>query len=207
MSISTVVFDFGNVIGYFSHRRAAEQLAALSARAATADEVLAAFHDRELEDAFESGRLSSAEVLALLRRRFHLQGSDAEITRAFVDMFTPNREACELVPLLQPRYRLVLLSNTNELHYRHIHAQFGETLRHFHALVASHEVGARKPSRAIYERARELAGGPPAAECLFVDDLPANVEAARACGWRGIVYGKGDDLRRLLLGAGVGVAA
>ncbi len=25
-------------------------------------------------------------------------------------------------------------------------------------------------------------------ECLFIDDLPANIEAAQACGWQGIVY-------------------
>jgi len=28
MSITTVVFDFGNVLGFFSHRQAAEQPAA-----------------------------------------------------------------------------------------------------------------------------------------------------------------------------------
>ena len=28
MNLSTIVFDFGNVLGFFSHRRAAEQLAA-----------------------------------------------------------------------------------------------------------------------------------------------------------------------------------
>jgi len=30
MSICTVVFDFGNVLAYFSHRKAAEQLAAFA---------------------------------------------------------------------------------------------------------------------------------------------------------------------------------
>ena len=36
MSIQTIVFDFGNVFGFFSHQKAAEQLAAY-ASASTAD--------------------------------------------------------------------------------------------------------------------------------------------------------------------------
>jgi FMN phosphatase YigB (HAD superfamily) len=40
-----------------------------------------------------------------------------------------------------------------------------------------------------------------------VDDLPANIEAARACGWQGIVYRPGLDLRRELRQLGVEVPA
>jgi putative hydrolase of the HAD superfamily len=201
MSIRAVVFDFGNVLGYFSHRRAAEQLAAYS-RTATADDILALLFDGQLEDDYESGRLSSAELLAELRRRFGLVGSDADLGKALADMFTPNAEVCALIPHLKTRYRLLLLSNTNELHYRQFRAQFADTLEHFHALVVSHEVGHRKPSPAIYRHAQGLAGCP-AEHCLFIDDLPANVAAAVACGWQGIVYRQGDDLRELLLRAGV----
>jgi putative hydrolase of the HAD superfamily len=201
MSIRAVVFDFGNVLGFFSHRRAAEQLAAY-ARSATVEDVLALLSDGRLEDDFESGRLSTAALLDHLRVRLGLSGSDAELGRALADMFTPNPEVCALVPQLKPRYRLLLLSNTNELHYRHFRAQFADTLDHFHALVVSHEVGLRKPSPLIYRHAQALAGCP-AEHCLFIDDLPANVAAARACGWQGIVYRPGDDLKQLLLRAGV----
>ena len=40
MGISTVVLDFGNVLGFFSHRKAAEQLAAYG-KNLTTDEVVA----------------------------------------------------------------------------------------------------------------------------------------------------------------------
>jgi putative hydrolase of the HAD superfamily len=201
MSIRAIVFDFGNVLGFFSHRRAAEQLAAYS-RTATADDILALLLDGQLEDDYESGRLSSAELLDRLRLRFGLSGSDAELGRALADMFTPNPEVCELVPRLRRRYRLLLLSNTNELHYRHFRAQFADTLSHFHALVVSHEVGLRKPSPLIFQHAQGVAGCP-AEHCLFIDDLPANVAAARACGWQAILYTRGEDLKELLLRAGV----
>ena len=117
-------------------------------------------------------------------------------------MFTPNPDVCPLPALLKPRYRLVLLSNTNDLHARQFLRQFADVLAPFDALVLSHEVHVRKPDPRIYEHCRRVAGRP-AAECLFIDDLPSNVEAARACGWQGIVYRRGDDLRRALAEAGV----
>jgi putative hydrolase of the HAD superfamily len=206
MNIKAVVFDFGNVLGFFSHRRAAEQLALHAPAGVTADDLLTFLGDSDLEIAYEEGRLSTAEVLLKLRQRYDLRGSDEQLERAAADMFTPNEPMCALVPLLRKQYRLVLLSNTNDLHYRQFRLQFAGTLDHFHALVVSHEVGVRKPDPAAYHHARERAGCL-AAECLFIDDLPANVVAARACGWQSVLYRKDDDPRQLLLRAGVSLMA
>ena len=204
MTISTIVFDFGNVLGFFSHRRAAEQLAVYSPL--SADDILNRYLDSQLEDDFESGRMSLAEFRALVRQRCHVRCSDAQLDLAIADMFTPNAEVCSLVPALKPRYRLVLLSNTNELHAVHFRRQFADTLAHFDTLVLSHEVGLRKPCPDIYAHCHNVAGSRPS-ECVFVDDLPANIEAARACGWQGIVYRPGLDLRRELRQLGVEVPA
>jgi putative hydrolase of the HAD superfamily len=57
----------------------------------------------------------------------------------------------------------------------------------FHAVVISADVGMRKPEERIYRHATELIGLPPA-ECVFVDDLEANVRAAEALGMCGIVH-------------------
>jgi putative hydrolase of the HAD superfamily len=206
MSIAAIVFDFGNVLGFFSHRRAAEQLAAYSATS-NADAIHAFLVTGQLEADYESGRLSTNELLDRLRELFGLKGTDEEHGLAIADMFTPNEDACRLVPLLRPRHKLLLLSNTNELHYRHFRAQFAATLDLFDALVVSHEVGLRKPDPGVYRHCERLAGCRPE-QCLFIDDLPANVAAARACGWQGALYrrspdGHGDELRQVLLGAGV----
>lgn len=206
MSVRTIVFDFGNVLGYFSPRRAAEQLAALARdRRVSPEEVIAFWIASELEPRFETGELSSRHILDLLRDQFDLEGSDEQVALAYADMFTPNEAVCNLVPLLAARHRLILLSNTNDLHYRHFRRQFASTLDRFHALVTSHEVGLRKPDARIYHHVEQLADGP-ASACLFIDDLPANVEAARSRGWQGIVYQQGCDLRQRLHQAGVAFA-
>ncbi len=77
-------------------------------------------------------------------------------------------------------YRLVLLSNTNAIHFEMIRENYS-FLRHFHSLVLSYEVGAMKPLPRIYRRAIEEAGCRPE-ECFFTDDISAYVEGARAQG-------------------------
>ena len=55
----------------------------------------------------------------------------------------------------------------------------------FELVVDSAFVGMRKPDREIYELTLERLGdGIRAPECLFVDDVEANVDAARGLGMR-----------------------
>jgi putative hydrolase of the HAD superfamily len=200
MSITTIVFDFGNVLGFFSHHRSAEQLAAFGK--ASPEAIQAYLHGGTLEEDYESGRLATPVLLAMLRETFHLTGTDEQLGRAFGDMFSINESVCALVPRLKPHYRVWLLSNTNDLHYRQFRRQFASTLDLFDGLIVSHEVGVRKPDARIYAYCQQRAGRP-AAEMLFIDDLPSNIDAARACGWQGLVYRRGEDLAQQLRMLGV----
>src|SRR5947209_2498263 len=195
MRIRTLVFDFGNVVGFFDHRRATTRMAACAAL--SLDAMHAYLFGGQLEDDYESNRISSDEFLRRVIETCGLRCTAGELARWYVDIFWPNPEVCGLIPLLKPRYRLLLGSNTTELHSRHFRRQFADVLRHFDALVLSHEVGRRKPRAEFFDHCLRLAGCAPQ-ECVFIDDLPANVEGARACGWHGIVYAPGGDLRRQL---------
>jgi epoxide hydrolase-like predicted phosphatase len=57
----------------------------------------------------------------------------------------------------------------------------------FDAVVISGEVGMRKPEPRIYEHVLGLLDLP-APACVFVDDVPANVQAAERIGMAGIVH-------------------
>jgi putative hydrolase of the HAD superfamily len=201
--IKTIVFDFGNVLGFFDYRLTIERLVRYSPR--SAEEILRFIYGGELEDAYESGRISSADFLSRIRDGCGLTCSDEVLTQAYADMFRPNEEVCTLVPRLKPHYRLLMGSNTNELHSRHFLRQFADTVRHFDGLVLSHEVGARKPRPEFFHHAQRLAGCP-AQECVFIDDLSANVAGARALGWQGIVYARGTNLAAELAKLGVRLA-
>ena len=57
----------------------------------------------------------------------------------------------------------------------------------FDVVVLSGEVGMRKPEEAIFRHAAEVLGLAPS-ECVFVDDMQANVAAAQACGMTAVLH-------------------
>jgi putative hydrolase of the HAD superfamily len=57
----------------------------------------------------------------------------------------------------------------------------------FDAVVISAEVGMRKPEPRIFLHAADLLGLRPA-ECIFIDDIEANVAAAEQLGFTGILH-------------------
>ena len=57
----------------------------------------------------------------------------------------------------------------------------------FDTVVLSGEVGMRKPEQEIFLHAAQTLGLPPQ-ECVFVDDMPANVAAAQDCGMTGVLH-------------------
>jgi putative hydrolase of the HAD superfamily len=85
----------------------------------------------------------------------------------------------------QERYRAAYLEGTMGLATR------------FDRLFFSCRLGVKKPQREFYERVTGELGVAPGS-LLFIDDQPANVDAARAAGWNAEVYAFGDDLRALL---------
>jgi putative hydrolase of the HAD superfamily len=200
MSIQAVIFDFGNVLAFFDHHRATRQLARRSRW--TEQEIYQAIFNTELEDSLESGRLSATAFLNHLREHCTVEGSDEVLSELFGDIFTGNPEVCSLIPRLKPRYRLVLGSNCTLLHAQRFVPQFADTLSYFDGLVLSYEIGVRKPRAGFYEECVRRAGCR-AEECVFIDDLPANVAGAAACGMPGIVYRHADDLSAKLREFGI----
>ena len=91
-----------------------------------------------------------------------------------------------LIERLRPPYRTAVLSNADSTlmdrltnHHR-VHHLFDD-------IICSADVGVAKPDAAIYRLSAQRLGLPPE-ECVFVDDLDVNVEAARATGMHGICF-------------------
>jgi epoxide hydrolase-like predicted phosphatase len=97
-----------------------------------------------------------------------------------------NTELYEYLRGLRPRYRTGLLSNSfagarekEQLTYR-----FEDLVDD---IVYSHEVGLAKPDPAVYALTCERHGVDPS-ELLFLDDVPAFVDGARAYGIQAVLY-------------------
>lgn len=102
---------------------------------------------------------------------------------------------------LRKKYRLYLLSNTNELHVRRFNQIFEDAYGYpisqlFEKCYYSNEIGFRKPDPEAFRAVlRDAAIGPE--ETLFVDDLKDNTDAAQKLGMKTLHITAGTLLESL----------
>jgi glucose-1-phosphatase len=184
-----LIFDFGNVVAHFDYARACAALG--EPRGLTGPELLDRARGRGLDPlvrAFESGRLTAEAFSSEARRLLGLETPHEEFAAAWADIFWLNEPVARLIADLKSRgYTLVLGSNTNDLHAAQFRCQFAATLAHFDALVLSFELGQLKPSASFYQACATAAGAAPG-DCVFIDDLPENIDGARAAGLKGLLF-------------------
>jgi FMN phosphatase YigB (HAD superfamily) len=195
--ISNVVFDVGGVLVRLRYQPfvrylqdAGVDLQDLPAWLATID-----------LEAHERGEITGEELLGRVAASATQPLDPDELARRWLDMFEPAGEMFALANGLMGEYRVYLLSNVGELHWRHLDASYGiESVGH--GAIASFRVGAVKPSPAIYREAERRFGLDPAAT-VFIDDLKRNIAAARSFGWRAIHHVNPEATRRELKALGV----
>src|SRR5262245_65193294 len=98
-----LIFDFGNVIAFFDHGKAARQLAALGRPPLDPQRVYEAIFQTRLEEDYDSGRVSTAAFLEQLRLDLGLHAADTEIARAWNDIYSPNTAVHQLIQDLDRR--------------------------------------------------------------------------------------------------------
>lgn len=69
---------------------------------------------------------------------------------------------------------------------------------HFDEIVYSAALGVCKPDRVFFTNAQARMGVQNSRSILFVDDSPANIDAARPLGWRAVLYRGRESLARML---------
>ena len=188
-----VIFDFGNVlfdldlpgIGRTFREMLGDEEAEAARQKLERDKVFLLY---------ETGGLSTREFIDALRFSSDPPLSEEQVLKAwnciFLDMPAPR---LDMLLELRRRYQVFLLSNINEMHERWIadymlrsHGITDFEARFFDGVYYSHLVRLRKPQPEIYEYMLADAELNPA-ETIFFDDLPENIEAARALGIHGVV--------------------
>jgi putative hydrolase of the HAD superfamily len=102
---------------------------------------------------------------------------------------------------LRRRYRMLLLSNTDAIHFPWVRERY-PLLGHFDDYILSYQVGAAKPDARIYQVAIQRAACQ-AGECFFTDDIPLFVEAARQAGLDAVRFESAAQLERELKAGGL----
>jgi len=107
----------------------------------------------------------------------------------------------KLFEQLARNYRLGLLSNTDPIHLAHMEPRYN-FFQHFPVRIYSCSVSASKPNPLIYREALR-ALRVKANEAIYIDDVPAYVEAAQRLGMAGIPYQSPEQLLEELRNLGV----
>ena len=177
--IRAIILDLGNTIIPFDFTRGYREMQAVCSL--SPDEMRHRIGGSDLVVRFESGRIAPKDFVAQLSELLGLRVTYDEFRRMWSSIFLPDPLIPEsFLESLKKRYRLVLLSNTNALHFGMLRETY-PLLGHFDHFVLSHEVGALKPEPAVYEQAISRAQCLPG-ECFFTDDIDAFVEGARRSG-------------------------
>jgi 2-haloacid dehalogenase len=95
--------------------------------------------------------------------------------------------------LREAGYALCALSNWSAETFNIVRGKF-TFLKWFDQMIISGEVGLAKPDKAIFMLAAQRVGRTPA-DCLFIDDLPVNIDAAREYGFQTIQFISPKNLR------------
>jgi putative hydrolase of the HAD superfamily len=201
LALKAVVFDFGMVLTGTPDAGARAQLLRLTG---LSEEAFERFYwaDRH---AYDEGKLTGLKFWQKLCADAGLKRSDAQIAELDgwdARMWTTQDPAMVRwhARVKERGLKTAILSNMGDSVLASILREF-LWLKDFDALVWSFELGYAKPDPRIYaEVLRRL--GTRAEETLFVDDKPANVEAARALGMEGLVYSTMEKLRADLMAQG-----
>lgn len=78
-------------------------------------------------------------------------------------------------------HRVVILSNTNNLHFKHWSRHYSEVIVCADQLYLSHKLGMRKPEAEIYQHVL-ASENYPAEQVVFFDDIVSNIAAAQILG-------------------------
>lgn len=201
MSRPALIFDFGNVIAYFSFEKATEKLGGeLGLTGRELLDRLGPLGFRQHLAEYERGRISAVEFVGRISALVQLRINHDEFAAAWADIFTANESILPIIADLKAQgYQLLLGSNTNDIHAAQFRDQFASTMMYFDHLILSYEIGHIKPSREFYEacaRAAKVQIG----DCIFIDDLSENVTGARYAGMKGILYDRPSILIKQLAG-------
>jgi FMN phosphatase YigB (HAD superfamily) len=196
--IKNIIFDLGGVIINLSIDATVQRFSMLTGL--TSESIYRKLATLDLFKEHEKGTLSDPEFRDGVRAFMNVRCTDEEIDESWNAMLLDIPfERIDLLQKLGKKYRLFLLSNTNEIHV----LRFTETLSAlqgkpsfgdlFEKVYYSHRLLMRKPEKEIFEHVLEennlIAG-----QTLFLDDNQDNLNGAAGVGIKTFHVQRPDSL-------------
>ena len=178
--IKNIIFDFGDVFINLDKMATARAMEKYGFRGITP----------ELDEIFknyEMGKMGSDEFLERTNILFPTATKKDLIEAWNAILLDFPEERLQFLEALhvENKYRLFLLSNTNEIHIENERQKMAERFvrfeKSFEVFYLSYEMGKRKPNKDIFEQVLDE-NKLIAEETFFIDDLKENTDAAQKLG-------------------------
>lgn len=190
--IHTLMFDLGNVLVNLSFEATEKAFANLGL---TPEGYLALRHEGVFAR-YETGKITTADFCQLLSTRLAPGVRHHDIAEAWSAMINPiPEENIATVASYKERFRVLLLSNTNDLHYQKFYTP--SLNKAFHRMYFSHLEGMKKPEPEFFRFVAEKENILPA-ETVFIDDLSENTEAASRIGFHAFRFEPGSNIKEFV---------
>ncbi len=179
--ITTLIFDLGGVIVNLDWDRCVANFREIGVN--NMDSLISTTLQRGFILEYERGQISSEEFRNEVRNYTEEEVTDKEIDYAWTSLLVdvPD-EKLQLLFDLKKKYRVFMLSNTNELSFEFCKNSFFSQNGHsiedfFDKCYLSYQMQMNKPEPEIFEALLKDAGLK-AEECLFLDDGIHNIKTA-----------------------------
>lgn len=178
--VKNIIFDFGDIFINLDKEATYKALAEQGVTEIT-EGMMHVYHQ------YEMGLMTTEAFVTFFHEQFQIDRAKLiEAWNAILLDFPQHRLTFLKELVDSKKYRIFLLSNTNDLHISWIQQDWGKALYAefkacFEQFYLSHEIHLRKPDAAIYEfvlQENELI----AEETLFIDDTKENTDAAKVLG-------------------------
>ena len=200
-NISTLIFDFGGVLIDLEMNQSILNFKKLGVE--NVENYLSNFGQSGFFMQLEKGKISAEEFRYEIRKMTTNTITDKEIDDAWnAFLVRIPSEKLDIVYQLRKKFRVIMLSNTNAIHFPYAERTFFSYKNrgideYFDKCYRSYDMKMAKPDAEIFEAilSQEQVA---ANQCLLLDDGPKNIEQAQKLGFQTYFVDPKEDLSFLL---------
>lgn len=192
-NIKAFLFDLGNVIIPFDNYIAARKIKKYTKR--SVQEIYDIIFDSPIVKDFSEGKINPKEFFSGIKG---ILGLNENITYPkFKSIWNSifleeNKDVSSLIKKLMLNYKVIIVSNINEIHYEYIEKNY-DIMKEINEKVLSYKIGVNKPHSKIYQIAIRKTQAKPES-IIYIDDREDLIKAGKNLRLHCIHYKGYDEL-------------
>tara|TARA_Y100000813_G_scaffold127667_1_gene91955 strand:- start:359 stop:997 length:639 start_codon:yes stop_codon:yes gene_type:complete len=191
-TIKNIIFDLGGVILDINYQATIDAFVKMGIK--DFSNLYSQKEQKQIFDDFEIGKITSNQFISSIQSLSQNSISKDKIITAWNAMLLEiNTEKLDYLLSLKERFRIFLLSNTNEIHISKFEAglvkknELKKFYNCFEKVHYSSRLSLRKPNLDCFKKVLNI-NKLNASETIFIDDSKQHIEGALKCGIKGYLF-------------------